>query len=150
MPRLFRGSLAAFALQALFIGVVACGSSATKPSNTVGSASGSAVVVTPHAQVGGTPGAAPTIVEVATNNQYSVTKMAAPAGQSLTVTVQNKVAIHNWHLQGVQDADGKAIVTPLQQGPNTFSVTFTISTRGTYNFICDAHPADMKGTLISQ
>ncbi|MGD9891262.1 MAG: cupredoxin domain-containing protein, partial [Dehalococcoidia bacterium] len=28
------------------------------------------------------------------------------------------------------------------------SVTFTITTPGSYPFICDVHPVDMKGTLI--
>jgi plastocyanin len=156
MTRSFACSLAAFALPVLLIGAVACSSSsnnnnsATKTTNTASSAGGSAAVVTPSAQVGGTPGAAPAIVEVATDTQYSVTKMAAPAGQPLTVTVQNKGAIHNWHLVGVKDAAGKDIATPLQQGPNTFSVTFTITMPGTYNFMCDADPVAMKGTLTIQ
>jgi plastocyanin len=141
--------LAAFAVPALLIGAVAC-SSNNNSNNSSNSGASSGAAVTPVPQVGGTPGAAPAIVQVATDNKYSVTKMAVPAGKPVTVIVQNKGAIHNWHLQNVKDASGKDIATPLQQGPTTFSVTFTVSQPGTYNFICDAHPADMKGTLVAQ
>jgi plastocyanin len=152
MTRSCACSLVAFALPVLLLGAVACSSSnnnsGTKTTNTASSASASAAAVTPRAQVGGTPGAAPAIVELATDPpRYAVTTMAAPAGQPLTVIVQNQGAIHNWHLVGVKDAAGKDIATPLQHGPTTFNVTFTITTPGTYHFMCDADPATMQGTL---
>src|SRR5262249_14876579 len=122
-----------------------------KSSANGASSGGSAAVVTPGPPPPGAAlGAAPTIVEVATDNQYSVTKMAAPAGRPLTITVENKGAIHNIHVMGVMDDSSKVIMTPLQQGPNTFSVTFVISKPGNYTFQCDAHPTDMKGTLAIQ
>jgi len=128
----------------LVLGAAACGGASNNDSG------GTAAVVTPFPAAAGTPGAAPAIIEVATDNKFSVTKMAAPAGRPLTVAVQNKGAIHNWHLQGVTDGSGRSISTPLQQGPNSSSVTFSVSKPGTYKFICDAHPSDMKGTLVIQ
>jgi len=68
------------------------------------------------------------------------------------VVRNNGTATHNWHVLNVKDADAKEIVTnPLAVQPNgTASVTFTISTPGTYKFQCDFHPAEMTGTLTVQ
>ena len=90
---------------------------------------------------------------IATDNKFNVTRMGIPANTSVTVDLQNNgAALHNWHVQNVQGANGQQIIigpppTFLAGGQNG-SLTFTIATAGTYNFICDVHPVDMKGTLV--
>jgi plastocyanin len=153
--------LALLAAPALMLAVVACSSNnnnnasnagtVNNKANTAATAAVAGPPVTPGPPPpGSTPGAAPTITEVMTDNAYSVTNMVIPAGKPVTVIADNRGAIHNWHVLGVTDDSGKTIQTPLMQGPRTDSITFTISKPGTYQFQCDAHPADMKGTLTVQ
>jgi mono/diheme cytochrome c family protein len=89
--------------------------------------------------------------EVATDNRFSVTRMGIPANQPVVVRFQNNgQAIHNWHVQNVQSAGGGPITTALLPGGQSATVNFEIATPGTYNFICDVHPVEMKGTLVVQ
>lgn len=89
--------------------------------------------------------------ETTTDNKFSVTRFGIPAGQQVTLAVQNQGSnFHNVHVQGVKGADGKDIATQLQQGGKTDTINFTIAKAGNYTFICDAHPTDMKGVLIVQ
>ena len=88
------------------------------------------------------------LVEVATDNSYSQTTFTVKAGQPLELTLTNNgEALHNWHLLNVKDVDGKNILTPLVSPGQSATIDFTINTPGTYNFQCDVHPTDMKGTL---
>jgi plastocyanin len=147
------------AVSPLLLGVASCSSSNNNQANagsttgttaakTAAAVSSSGVAVTPGPPPpGATPGAMPTITQVMTDNAYSVTNMVIPAGQPVTVIVQNKGAIHNWHVLGVTADNGAVIMSPLQQGPRTDNITFTLSKTGTYAFQCDAHPTEMKGTL---
>jgi plastocyanin len=91
------------------------------------------------------------LVEIAKDNSFSPTSFLVPAGQAVTLTLQNQgSAVHNWHVTDVKDAAGKDIATPLTDGKRTSSVTFSITKPGTYHFRCDVHPDDMKGTLVVQ
>jgi plastocyanin len=99
---------------------------------------------------GGEGGAAAvtSFTQVATDNKFSVTEVTVPVGAEVTVNVDNQgTQPHNWHLQGVKDAEGKDIATELKPGPNTQSIKFTLAQGGSFAFVCDAHPAEMKGTL---
>jgi plastocyanin len=83
-----------------------------------------------------------------TNSKYSETNLSAKANQDIALTLQNKgQAVHNWHLLNVTDANGKDIKTDLLDGGKSATIDFTLSKPGTYNFQCDAHPTEMKGTL---
>lgn len=89
--------------------------------------------------------------ENATDNKFSVTRMGVAANQSVTVNFKNNgAALHNWHVQNVKSTNGQDITTPLLPGGQGQTVTFTIATAGTYTFICDVHPTEMKGTLVVQ
>lgn len=87
-------------------------------------------------------------VQDATDNKFSVRAMGIPAGREATVVFNNKgQAIHNWHVLQVKDARGQDVATKLLPGGQSETLRFTITTAGSYQFLCDVHPVDMKGTL---
>jgi plastocyanin/mono/diheme cytochrome c family protein len=91
--------------------------------------------------------------QVTTDNKFSVTRMGIPTNQQATITVRNNgQQLHNMHVQNVKATNGQDIVIgPAPQfvpAGGTASLTFAIATPGTYNFICDVHPVDMKGTIV--
>ena len=120
------------------------------------------IVVTP-AQGGATGGAAagaspaagaggPT--ETTTDNKFSTTAITINHGDKVTLTVDNKgQAIHNWDVLdpsgggSLKSVDGSPIKTDFVNPNDSKSVTFQVDTPGTYNFQCDVHPTEMKGTL---
>jgi plastocyanin len=86
--------------------------------------------------------------QVTTDNKFSIAKMTTAANQPVTVIVSNKgQALHNFHVSNVQDAAGKEIKDELVPAGGSNTLTFTIAKAGTYNFVCDVHPIDMKGTI---
>jgi plastocyanin len=90
-------------------------------------------------------------IETATDNKFSQTAIAVPAGQEVTVTLENRgQALHNWRVKGVASADGKEIKTQLIGGGKTETLVFTIAAPGNYEFDCEVHPVEMKGTLTVQ
>jgi plastocyanin len=58
-----------------------------------------------------------------------------------TIDVDDKADIHNFDLFGPGVKESTGIDTT---GTTTWTVTFT---DGTYNYVCDAHPASMKGAF---
>lgn len=88
---------------------------------------------------------------VATDNKFDRTTMTIQSGTLYTVTMQNKgAALHNWHVTGVKGADGKEITTAIVGGGQNAPVTFTISQKGTFDYLCDVHPVEMRGKLTVQ
>lgn len=88
---------------------------------------------------------------VATDNKFNMTRMGVPAGQEVTLAFDNRgAALHNWHVQGVKGTNGQDVTTKLLPGGQSETIRFTIATAGSYTFICDVHPTDMKGTLVVQ
>lgn len=101
----------------------------------------------------GAPGgaAAGALNEETTDNKFSSTQFTAKAGTAATLTLQNKGSNpHNWHVLDVKNADGSDIKTKIANPGETDTVQFTIDKPGTYNFQCDVHPTEMKGTLTIQ
>lgn len=91
------------------------------------------------------------LTEIATDNKFSQTTYTIKAGQQYTLNFQNSgQAIHDWHILDQKSAAGKDIAVPLTEGGKTSSVTFIIDKPGTYNFHCDVHPDEMKGTITVQ
>lgn len=90
---------------------------------------------------------------ITTDNKFNVTRMGVPPNQPFTVGVRNNgQQLHNWHVQTVKDTAGRDVIvgalpTFVAAGQSA-SGTFTIATPGTYTFICDVHPVEMKGTLV--
>jgi plastocyanin len=125
---------------AAVVAVAACGGGSSSAASTGGTAA------TPTAG-----GAASTqITVVATDNKFDKTALTVPAGKEVTITFENKgSAIHNWHLSGVKDQNGKDITTQLIAGGKTEALTFVIDKPGTYEYMCDVHP-EMRGKLMVQ
>ncbi len=91
------------------------------------------------------------ITVVGTDNKFDVNAIAIPAGQQVTLTFQNRGgALHNWHAQRAQSTAGGEPQTKLLPPGQSETITFTIAQTGTFTYICDVHPADMKGTLFVQ
>jgi plastocyanin/mono/diheme cytochrome c family protein len=76
------------------------------------------------------------------------------AGAPITVTLQNSgAAIHNMRIDGTDqeyDSDDDVVSDPdLIMGGDTGTITIDIAA-GTYNYRCDFHPDQMKGTVVVQ
>lgn len=92
--------------------------------------------------------AAATLDVAATDNTFGRTQLTARAGEATTIAFANTgSALHNLHIRGLAGPDGKDVQTALLPGGQRGSVTFTPMRAGTYQFVCDVHPAEMTGTL---
>jgi len=88
---------------------------------------------------------------VATDNRFNVTRIAVPPGQEVTLTLDNKgQALHNLKVQNVKSATGQDITTKLLPGGQSETIRFTITAPGSYPYLCEVHPVEMKGTLLVQ
>jgi plastocyanin len=137
----------------LMLLAAACSSSNNNKSNAapVNNAAAPATTVSAAGRASPAAGAAQAIDETMTDNKFSATAVTVKANQPVTITAPNKgAAVHNWNLIGQKDASGKDIKTALLDPGKSESITFTISKPGTYNFQCDVHPTEMKGTLTVQ
>ena len=86
-----------------------------------------------------------------TDNKYNIPNVAVKTGTSVTVTFNNKgAAVHNWHVTGVKDTEGKEVNSGLINGGKSGTATFAFDKPGTYTIQCDVHPADMRGSLTVQ
>ncbi len=104
-----------------------------------------------------TPGAAPQAVTVvAALISFTTTELLVQAGQPVTLTFKNEARVaqgsilHNWHALGVNDGTGVEPATALIAGGQQATITFALTTPGTYTFICDVHPNEMVGRLVVQ
>lgn len=88
------------------------------------------------------------LVETATDNKFSQTSLSIHAGQAYTLTLVNKgQAVHNLRLDNVKAPDGKDVAVPLVEPGKSGYVSFTVAKSGTYQFVCDVHPTEMRGTI---
>ncbi|MGD9932106.1 MAG: cupredoxin domain-containing protein [Dehalococcoidia bacterium] len=129
-------ALAGVALGASF---AACGGgSAEEPEATAG-AGKTAVAVAPSAGP----------VEILmTDNKFDPAEFTIPVNTEVEITVDNQgAAIHNMHVLS-EMAEGKDFASDSIVRPGTLS-TFTVkfTKAGTYDFVCDFHLLEMKGTL---
>lgn len=91
------------------------------------------------------------IVDIATDNKFSQVALQAAANQATSLTLENRgTALHNLRVQGVKGANGQDIVTKLLPGGQSETIQFTIAQPGSYDFLCDVHPVEMKGKLTVQ
>lgn len=76
---------------------------------------------------------------------FDVDEFTVSSGEQITVTLDNQHdgVPHNISFDGVEDA-----ATELTEGPDTQTLTFTAPAPGEYEFQCDAHPPQMRGTMI--
>src|SRR5579884_1760805 len=133
-PRLSRTQIAAgIAVPAIVLAAAGIGSGLYSLNHKAGPATEAAL-----------PPPAP---EITTDNQFSVTAYKVPAGQPVTIHVQNNgQATHNFDIIGQKDASGNDLKTALLAPGQSADLTFTLPA-GTYNFQCDVHPTEMKGTI---
>jgi plastocyanin len=153
---LFRKTLALVpfvVLPVLVLLAAACSSSSKSNTVPANNAAATANPVSSGGQSSPATGAggAQAIAETMTDNKFSATTFTVKANQPVTITAANTgTAIHNWALTGQKDASGKDIKTSLLDAGKSESLTFTITKPGNYNFQCDVHPTEMKGTLTVQ
>jgi plastocyanin len=79
----------------------------------------------------------------AKNVAFKPTKISAPVGQELEVTFDNQDngVAHNLHFKTPDE-----VKTDVKSGVDKETLKFTVSKGGTYDYVCDVHPA-MKGEL---
>lgn len=129
----------AVGLVTMAIGLVACGS------DDGGDAKGSAA-----APSKGTVDPSGAVMVVAKDNSYTPNEISGPAGQPITVTLDNQgAAIHNVVLKDQKGTDGQEIQTALINAKQTGTVAFTLPA-GSYDFYCSVHPVEMRGKLTLQ
>jgi plastocyanin len=88
------------------------------------------------------------LVETATDNKFSQTNLSVRTGEMYTITVLNKgQAVHNLRIENLKAADGKDVAVPLVEPGKSASTSFTAAKPGTYQFVCDVHPTEMRGTI---
>jgi plastocyanin len=72
---------------------------------------------------------------------WSQTQLSMPTGKQVTVAVDNQDTVeHNFTFK---EANADKDV----DGGQSAEVSFTTPAAGTYDFICEYHPAQMKGTV---
>jgi plastocyanin len=154
--------IAAIALVAGTIWAVASKDNGTEAAVTQPTASAAA-------GASGTPGAgggteidlADTVIKY--NGQDNPTNIPVKAGQAVTFQLKNTgAAVHNIDVGGTSeqsptdgyfcspgDGNSTACSTPNRLAAGgTGTLTFTITTPGTYHFRCDYHPTQMVGTFV--
>lgn len=83
---------------------------------------------------------------VARDLAWDVREVTVPVGEEVTVTIDNSDDGVNHNLHVKIDGDPR---TALEAGPVEQTLRFTASTPGTYEFVCDIHPA-MTGTITAE
>lgn len=85
------------------------------------------------------------ITIVGRNVAFDIEQFAVRSGEEITVTFDNRDDGLE-HNIAFSDIEGAA--TELERGSVTQELTFTAPAPGEYEYICDAHPAQMSGTLF--
>jgi cytochrome c oxidase subunit II len=126
---------ASAAMAAVALLIAGCGSSSNDSS---GSNSGGGASATTAASGGG---GSDKITLTAKGIAWDKTQLNIPAGKQVTVTVNNQDSVeHNFTFE-----DAKAN-KDVEKG-ETAEVTFTAPAAGSYEFHCEYHPNQMKGTV---
>ncbi len=82
---------------------------------------------------------------VAEDVAFDTNMLAAQVGEEVTVEYDIRDEVpHNLHVITDSGEDPK---TEVETGPTTQTLTFTIGKPGSYTYVCDVHPQQMKGTL---
>lgn len=130
----------AVGVAALIVVGVACGSDDSNDSTSNSSSS------TANAAVD----ASGAITIIAKDNVYEPKEFTGPAGQNITVTLDNKgAAIHDFVIKDQKGEDGKEIQTGLINAGKTGTVQFSLPA-ASYDFYCAVHPVEMRGKFTLQ
>ena len=103
---------------------------------------------TPAETSGGGPSAE--LELTALNTLYDKDELQAPAGQPLTVTLDNQDAgiPHDFDIYTLEDGEAADLVFDGELFTGTETFTVPALEAGSYQFICSVHPATMVGALI--
>ncbi|TAJ43860.1 plastocyanin/azurin family copper-binding protein [Methanofollis fontis] len=88
---------------------------------------------------------------VAEQFAFDRTEITVPAGSTVVIRFENRDpgVGHNFALYLDETAQTVLFKGDLITGPSTTTYTFTApETAGTYHFLCDPHPRQMKGDFI--
>ena len=85
------------------------------------------------------------ITITATGLSFDVDEFTVSSGDEITVTFDNQ---HDGVPHNIAFEDIESAATELAEGPETQAVTFIAPSPGEYEFQCDAHPPQMRGTMI--
>jgi plastocyanin len=90
-------------------------------------------------------GAAVDVVIVGQNVSFDVTRVEVKAGAEVVFTFDNRDlgVPHNLHVRG----PGVDATTEIVAGPVMQTLTVTFTEPGDYEYVCDVHPSEMRGTI---
>lgn len=127
-------------LAAVALVAAACGGDSDPPAPAAGGTASTG----PGAATGSSPGSGATLELSAENIAFSPSSLEADAGPvTIRFTNDDDGIPHNLHVTG-EGVDEK---TDIRPGPATERLALELD-RGTYAFVCDVHPVQMKGELI--
>lgn len=115
---------------ALVLGAAACGDTTPNVDQSTASTSSGARDVT----------------IVAEKIAFDTTELEATVGETLTISYDNRDARipHNLHVNGGTGGPAK---TAVEEGPVTQSLKVTFEEAGTFEYFCEVHPQQMRGTI---
>jgi plastocyanin len=120
--------------------MAACGKTKSKTTTTTTAASSSVTTAASSSVTTAAAGGAALDI-VATNFQFDKTALSAASGKAVTFTITNNGTVaHNLTIPELK------INTDVQPG-KTATATATPTKAGTFEYHCEYHPTQMKGTL---
>lgn len=77
---------------------------------------------------------------------FDVTALDAVVGEALSITFDNREdgIAHNLHVEGTATGDAK---TDIEEGPTTQTLDVSFDEAGEFEYLCDVHPQQMRGTV---
>ena len=83
-----------------------------------------------------------------TDLSFDIEAFEVPVGEEVTVTYENdhEGVPHNLH---VDTGGPDEPITEVEDGPVTQELTFTLDEPGEVPYLCDVHPATMRGTITA-
>lgn len=119
---------------ALVLGAAACGDTTPNVDRTTASSDTRG------------PSGVTDVTIVAEKITFDTTELEARVGETLTITYDNRDARipHNLHVNGGTGGPAK---TAIEEGPVTQSLKVTFEEAGTFEYFCEVHPQQMRGTI---
>lgn len=80
---------------------------------------------------------------------FDIERFEVPVGQEVTLTYRNEDdgVLHNIRIDSGADPEP---VTEVVEGPVTQELVFTLDEPGEVPYLCDIHPAQMRGTVTAR
>ena len=80
---------------------------------------------------------------------FGVSRLTAPADESLTLRFSNDSSVA--HNVSIYRSDGESLFTgEIFTGPRVIEYAIPALAAGSYQFVCDVHPQQMTGTLVAR